>query len=181
MKTISIRVITALLLLAACAFAQTAATPTTPATALPGSFLIGIGGGYNSSGYNGAGSQKAAALVEFGYQPGTTSPTGSNLWITTTFITQPGKASGINTLRAGIGYSIKKSGNWNLILTADGGGTSTVSSVLGTVGGGIKLRYDLGGLNKSLAGIGIAPTFRVAAISGTSVQPEYTLTLSKRF
>lgn len=139
-------------------------------------FAIGIGGGYNTSGYNGAGAQKAAALIDFAYQP-----TGSNYWILTTLVTQPGKTSGVNTLRAGVGYSLRKSGNWDLIALADAGGTASSTSLLMNVGGGLKALYDLGGINKSLTGIHIGPGLRIAAISGTSVQPEYFITISKKF
>lgn len=161
------------LVLAAGAMAQTATTPTP-------SFAVGIGGGYNAAGLAGS-AQKAAALVEFAYQPGTTAPNGSNVWIGLQFLTQPGKTNGLNTLRAVMGYSLKKTGNFNLILTGDAGSALTQVSTLGAVGGGLRVRYDLGGISKALAGMGLMPGFRVGAIAGTSIAPEYTITLNRKF
>lgn len=166
-----------ILALGICAVGMFAQTPTPSPTS---SFAVGIGGGYNAAGLAGS-AQKAAALVEFAYQPGTTAPNGSNVWIALQFLTQPGKTNGLNTLRAELGYSLKKTGNFNLILVGDAGSAITTVNTLGTVGGGLRLRYDLGGISKGLAGLGIMPGFRVAAVAGTSIAPEYTLILNKRF
>lgn len=92
------------------------------------------------------------------------------------------------TMRTGVGYSLKKSsdGNLNVIALMDGGITTasdtTALSVggltLGTVGGGVLLRYNLGAFSSRLNNVGIAFGLRETAVSGTSVTPEFSIKLS---
>ena len=92
------------------------------------------------------------------------------------------------TVREDVGYLIKKSGPVAVFATMGGGITSVSSTTatslsvggvtLGSVGGGMLVRYDLGSLSKKLTGFGLLAGIRETAVSGSNVSPEFSLKLS---
>ncbi|HLI85557.1 MAG TPA: hypothetical protein VKV17_16700 [Bryobacteraceae bacterium] len=86
------------------------------------------------------------------------------------------------TLRTGFGYTVKRSGPVAVMALLDGGLSSlpagTSGILLGNIGGGAGVRYDLGYHWKSLAGLNVVASLRETAISGASVTPEYSFKLS---
>ena len=90
------------------------------------------------------------------------------------------------TYRADIGYQLKAVGNVRLIALAGGGVTRATTPAattvdLANVGGGLLLRYDLGGISANLKDLGISAGMRIAAVSGVSVQAEFLFGLSYWF
>jgi hypothetical protein len=135
--------------------------------------LVGVGLSYNR--YTAAPAWSSA--VDFGFQIG-----GSPLISISSLILQPKTAS----IQTALGYDLKKQGPVHVIALASLGvaSSSTAPAVsvgtvnLGTLGGGLLVRYDLGHLHKSLAGLGLAAGVRETAIAGSNVAPEFLLKLN---
>jgi hypothetical protein len=162
------------LLLGLHASAQAAATPATPVASQPAasSMFLALGGGYNH--YSNPATSEST--LNLGVQIG-----NSAFWSISTIAAQAKSA----TVRSGFGYAIKQSGPVLLLLLADGGATTATSPTpaassfaLGNVGGGMLVRYDLGSLTPKLKNIGLSGGVRMAAIAGTSVQPEWLCGIS---
>jgi hypothetical protein len=161
---------------ALCAFGQTATTT----AAFTTSVFVGLGGEYNHY----SNPALAASILELGV-------CGSKVCSITTIEMQ----DRVSTVRTGFGYLLKKSGKLSLYGTMDAGATfglvqatsaAVASAVaLGNLGGGLRVRYDLGGAKLAghviPAGFGVVAGVRMAAVAGTSVQPEYMASMSFRW
>jgi hypothetical protein len=144
------------------------------------SVFVGLGGEYNRY----SSPSFAAAILELGV-------CGSKVCSITTVEMQ----SHLSTVRSGFGYLIKKAGRVSLFATMDAGATFGVtqasaaaaaqSIALGNLGGGLRIRGDLGGLkifgHAIPAGFGIVGGVREAAVAGSSIQPEFMGTMSYRW
>ena len=176
-----ILVITAMFALAAlCAFGQATTTtaPTTPTGTT--SVFIGLGGEYNHY----STPALTAATLELGV-------CGNKVCSITTIEMQ----GTVSTVRTGFGYLVKTAGRVSLYGTMDAGATfgltqataaAAASGVaLGNLGGGLRVRGDLGGLkilgHAIPAGFGVVGGVRMAAVAGTSVQPEYMASVNYRW
>ena len=162
-------IIIALCLLAVSAFAQTA--PAYP------SYFVGAGASYNRYA---TGTPTAAGWTTAAVH------LGSGVYSITT-IDQTSTAA---SLRTGIAKIIAQTGNFTLMLHADGGvttgttATAASSSVaLGSFSGGGLIMYDLGGLSAKLKGRGFYALglVRILAISSAAVQPVYEFGFGKAF
>jgi len=146
-----------------------ATTPTAATTPAVGSMFVDVGEAYNHY----VAPATYATELDFGVRLA-----GTNFFSISTLDLQPSVA----TMRTGIGYLIKKSGPVSIFATMDGGVTSTSGTpsglTLGNVGGGVRVRYDLGSKWPKLAGLGVIAGIRETAIAGSSVSPEGLLGLS---
>lgn len=108
-------------------------------------------------------------------------------------ITTLENGSTIATIRQEIAYKAKCStdGNSCMLILAGGGLTAVPSSsgltpssvTLGTLGGGVAMLYDLGGIIKPLKGAGVKAKFSVreASVTSLGVKPQYQFELVYRF
>ena len=108
-------------------------------------------------------------------------------------ITTLENGSTIATIRQEIAYRAKCSSNGlSCMLILAGGGLSAVPSsvgltpssvTLGSLGGGVALVYDLGGIFKRLKGTGVKAklSVREASVTSLGVKPQYQFELAYRF
>jgi hypothetical protein len=153
-----------------------AQTPPVPA---PPDYFVQIGLEYNHY----SDPAMLAATVKLGARMST------NFWSISTITMQPNTA----TIRSGIGYALKKTANLLLLSIGDAGITSQTTAVgalpipstviLGNIGGGFLVSYDLAGVWQKLKekGLRFNAGVRMAAFTATSVQPAFSGGFSKSF
>jgi hypothetical protein len=152
--------------------AQTVTMPAPVVAASTTSVFIGLGGEYNHY----STPAFAATMLELGV-------CGSKICSVSTLEMQQRVA----TVRTGFSWEAKKTGRFAFIVTMDAGATfgaiqataaqATSDIALGNVGGGARIRVDLGGASVLghviPKGFGLMVGVREAAVAGTSVQPEF--------
>jgi len=176
-------VITLALVLALCAFGQTASTApvtsTSPTTAaLPSTWGVSVGAEVTA--YN----KPVQYVPTIGVM---------GCWTHLCEISTLEMAPSIATVRQEVAYQAKQSADKNsmLLILVGGGltGTTTTAGLLpsslnlGNVGGGVAFVYDLGGLIKPLKGAGVKfkASVRENAVTSLGVKPQYQAELVYRF
>ena len=170
-RSVSIPLFACIALLAVgSAFGQ---TTTAPPPSTGASYFIGVGGEVNRY----ASTPFSAVTVDFGV-------CGNSLCSISTVENQKSLA----TIRTGVGYYLLKTGPVSLYALADAGiSTGTVATTpnpasvtLANVGGGFKVRYDLGSHFKTLQGLGLTGGVRIAGVTTQGIAPEYMVSVSYR-
>lgn len=139
-------------------------------------YFLAAGGSYNRYALD----QPMAA----GWLSGAVKVAANTYQITTLDLTQT-----TASLRAGVAQRILQSGNFTLLLHADGGfstGTGVGSSpavTLGAFSGGGMILYDLGGLIKAFQGkqLYAVGVLRILGVSSAAVQPVFEFGVGKAF
>lgn len=151
-----------ILALAVRTFAQ---VPIDPPALPSGSVVLGLGAEYNRYA-----NPRWLSTIDFGIQlPGT------KVFSLTTLET-PFQRQALPDLRTGFGYLFKYDKRVALILYMDAGAVGSTwgpgTAVLGNVGGGILVRWDLG------HSVGLVVGLRETAVAGQTVSPQALVKLS---